>query len=382
MIMNNENQNKPTAQSSDIYASSQYPTDEIDLIDIWRVLVRQRKLILIVTLIVSMLAVGYVLVTPPVYKAEVFLLPPLGKDVVGLSHPDATLTPVNIRQTPLEIKRTPKNIILSPGDIRRTTVDAVYDEMIINLQSLSLRRQFLDEQKLVQNSLSPQTLLVQRGRKEKSDFCTVSLEGSDPELITIWLNGFVSMVDSYTKNKLAEIIETEIENKKKAIGEKIGGLRQTSTNRRLDRITLLKEQFYIAEKLGIVDRKNVSGDVTTKIQNSPRIGLSVNSEGTPLYLRGTGELQAEIDMLERRKNDDPFIANLRDLQGELIRLEKIRLDRGDISAVRIDRMAVQPEEPIKPKRKRIVVLGLLLGIILGLFSAFLANFIETNRHRM
>lgn len=49
IVMNNETQHEPAIQSPDSGYLSQYPTDEIDLLDIRRVLVSQRKLILIVT---------------------------------------------------------------------------------------------------------------------------------------------------------------------------------------------------------------------------------------------------------------------------------------------------------------------------------------------
>ena len=49
--MTSETQHEPAGSSADISSSSQYPTDEIDLLDIWRVLVRQWKLIITVTLL-------------------------------------------------------------------------------------------------------------------------------------------------------------------------------------------------------------------------------------------------------------------------------------------------------------------------------------------
>lgn len=368
--MSNNPQHESVAQAPGFGYAPQYPEDEIDLFDIWRVLVRQRKLIVIVTVLVSLLAVGYALLAPRVYKAEVFLLPPLGKDVAGLNIPE----------------------------INEITVELVYAEMFQNLQSMALRRQFFDEQQLAEK-LAPDSsepleeekifsegfhklLSVQMGKKDKAGFCTVSLEGAPPEQIRGWLNDFVVMVNGYTVSRLADVVDTKIKGGQQAILAKIEGLRQIATSRRLDRITLLQEQFYIAERLGIIKRKNVSGDFTSKISNTPARPLVIDTAGSPVYLRGTEELQAEIDVLQKRKDDDPFIGALRNLQEELARLEKIELNKDDLKAVRIDRLAVLPDVPIKPKRKMIVVVGTMLGLMLGLFAAFLVNFIETNRDKL
>ena len=43
------------------------------------------KLIISVTLLVVMMVVGYLMVTKPVYKAEIFFLPPLQQDIQELS---------------------------------------------------------------------------------------------------------------------------------------------------------------------------------------------------------------------------------------------------------------------------------------------------------
>lgn len=360
--MVNGSQHDPVMQSSEYRIAS----DEIDLLDIWRVLVAQRKLIFIVTLLSALIACSYAFFAPQIFKAEVYILPPLTNRV----------EPLNI------------------ADINKTTVNVVYAEAVKNLQSLSLRRRFFDEHNLIKYLKTEKNtdastelifsegfnelLQIRQGKKDKAAFVTASLEGEDPKLIADWLNKFISMVNTYTVEELVKTLRTKINLKKGTIEEKIEGLRQIAANRRLDRVSILQEQMYIAEKLGIVKRNNGATFLPQNSINS-EMGLSINTSKTPLYLRGTEELNAEIYTLQKRKNDDPFIPNLRNLQEKLAQLEKISINIKDLDVIRIDRMAIEPENPIKPKRKLIVALGIMLGLMLGFFGAFLMNFIEMKR---
>ena len=83
----------------------------------------------------------------------------------------------------------------------------------------------------------------------------------------------------------------------------------------------------------------------------------------------TDALGAEIQVLEKRKSDDPFIKGLRELQEGIDVLKTIHVDIELIRPVRIDSPAVRPESPIKPKKLLILTAGTLLGVMLGLFVA-------------
>jgi len=67
------------------------------------------------------------------------------------------------------------------------------------------------------------------------------------------------------------------------------------------------------------------------------------------------------EALRQRKNDEPFIPGLRNLQERLTGLADTHIDSSKISAVRIDQVAEVPDQRIKPKRKLIVMLPCLAG---------------------
>ena len=343
--------------------------DEIDLVDIWRLLVKRWRWIGAITLTCTALAVAYALLAPRVFRAEAFVLPPLQADIEQLNVPD----------------------------VYGASVEDVYGETVNNLQSRAVRRLFFDEHGLLdlprgrdgedagaQKVFSRdfhQRLTVTRGKKERSDFTTISLEGRDPERITFLLNSFLTTVNNYSVAALVKDLYFNVGAKKESIVKKIGALRQVAKDRRLDRVAQLQEALYVANQLGIEQRAVISSSAFSRAKANPAFGVIVNTADAPLYLRGTQALQAEIDMLRKRKNDDPFIDPLRDLQKDLSQLEEIQLDPAKVKAFRLDQPAVVPDDPIKPKRTLVVVLGVVLGLILGVLVAFLANLIETARRQ-
>jgi len=91
------------------------------------------------------------------------------------------------------------------------------------------------------------------------------------------------------------------------------------------------------------------------------------------------EYNRKVEQLKSRQNDDPFIASLRDKENQVARLESIHIDPATVKTARLDQAAYTPEKRIKPKRRLIVVLGLMLGLMLGVFAAFFVNFLENQR---
>ena len=93
------------------------------------------------------------------------------------------------------------------------------------------------------------------------------------------------------------------------------------------------------------------------------------------------ENNRRVEQLKNRENDDPFIKVLRDKENELARLASINIDPATVKTARIDQAAYAPEKRIKPKRKLIVVLGLMSGLILGVFVVFFVNFIKNQKQQ-
>ena len=102
-------------------------------------------------------------------------------------------------------------------------------------------------------------------------------------------------------------------------------------------------------------------------------------DGNLMYMRGAKAIRAELHVLQNRKNDDPFIAGLRELENQLDFLAKVSVSPDGVAVFTLDSAAEAAETPIKPKQALILALGLVLGGILGVFIALIRGMLAKRR---
>jgi chain length determinant protein (polysaccharide antigen chain regulator) len=139
-------------------------------------------------------------------------------------------------------------------------------------------------------------------------------------------------------------------------------MRKIAQKRREDRIEVLTEAYKTAIILGLHDFLDTES-------------------GAPTYYRGSKALNAEIDILRNRSSDDPFIDELRNLEEMLLKFKSINISDMSVKTYTLDQQALPPKQPIKPKRDLIVTMGGIIGLIGGVFLAFLLNIIQNQKNR-
>ena len=120
-------------------------------------------------------------------------------------------------------------------------------------------------------------------------------------------------------NRLNLIAMKEDENalKIKKINEKINLLRTKAKKDRLNKIQILSDAASIAAELGIIENnfKKISNN---KFNNSDlTIAIGDNQKLPQWYLYGEKALLKEMQTLENRKNDDPYIPEIVNLQNQI-----------------------------------------------------------------
>lgn len=323
---------------------------EISLFDFWCFLVKELKVICAITGLSVLGAVSYILLTPPVYEARALVKQPESKYVEALNVPSIS--------------------VISSADI--------FAKFTENLKSSSLSQQFVEENPQF-SSLQGKVPNIKRETKNEGGLAVVSTQGYNSKLLADWVNGIILLAEKRTLGELFDGIEVKIANQKKAIQHQLEIGRDFAKQRRLDRITLLEEQIAIARASKIFDRK-LSG---YPVAEGQRFGVTLNTGQEPLYLRGVKELAAEKEELEKRKNDEPFIAEFRDKQESLAQLEaglkQLQDARMVARAVTVDRPAIQTKNSVKPNRMRVLALSLVLGGVLGFIAAFVVNFVQQQK---
>lgn len=410
--------------------------DELSLQDLVKIVIKHKKVTLFTALAVVIGTLAYVLLVTPVYKAKISYLPPTLGDIAFLKIPAATeqnaselatkiyldfeknLNSLKLRREIFDkMKLLP---LLKKGADKQTNIEAVFNEF----------NEKLAIEKPVAKKDTPAVPAIH-----------LTLKGSNPKLIADVLNQIDAVVRTTTKQEaIRDILEqvtfkksqlnreitelrakaerqkndaiTKLEETDKVEREKledqIKTLRDNAKTKRMDQITVLTEAAKIAESIGLIEKSALleNAVVSTNERNA------FYTQPQPLYLRGSKALRSEIKELTERTSDDPFIPGLRDLQdkvellktnrqvealkarqsndpfietlrdkeSELALLEAFKIDPNQVSvATLLDQAAYPPEKRESPKRAKILALGAIGGLILGILAAFIANFWQSLR---
>lgn len=221
--------------------------------------------------------------------------------------------------------------------------------------------------------------------------------------------------DEYDVNKqarIATLLEADGVQRSQLQDELVALRKQLKVGRR-DRIAQLKEAIDIAQSLGIQKPTTPSG-----LSESSRAGegltmyTEINNQQIPLYFMGVEILEAErsallkrnsddfteariahiaremwmlqnnreVEVLEQRENEEIFLSGVQPFRAEIARLGKSgNLDFSGIQLVAIDRKALEPLSPIKPRKILFVVLGMAFGCAAGALIVLMRDSLAARR---
>lgn len=331
---------------------NRYPNNEIDLRDLLVALWAERLLILLITLAAVAGAAAYAFLSTPLYETKSSLLPPRLSDIAGY------------------------NVGRAEAELAEFKVADVYGVFTRNLTSESARRSFFRE--LYLPALSEQGRVQAEDRlwkrfnekfsvkapdKNRPDYFEVQIEHDDPQEATEWANLFVQRASKRSQDDMQRNVLSEIDTRVQSVERQIELLRNMALKRRQDRIAQLQEALTVAESVG------QEQPLITTLNASAGGELSTALDGSLMYMRGAKAIRAELQVLQARQSDDPFILELRKLQDRLAFLKGIDVKPDNVAVFTLDSAAEVPETPIKPKKVLIIALGVVLGGMLGVFIA-------------
>jgi len=342
-----------------------YPvySDEIDLVELFRNLWQQKLLIILITLVVTAAAGAYAFLSPPVYEARASVMPPRLSDIASynLGRSEAMLDQFQVS----DIYEVFKTNLLSAA-LKRTFFRDTY------LPELAAEKRAKAQDKLWKEFNEVLTVKAP-DKKNRPEYYEVMVGYKSPDQAAEWVNHYIDMVVKKTEQDMQDNVLSEIETKTQVIERQIDALRITAQKRREDRIIRLREALVVAEAVGLDAPQVVAG------KTSSDGDLAQFIDGNLMYMRGAKAIRAELAVLEKRENDDPFIGELRGLENQLDFLRKIDVNPDDVSVFTLDSRAEVPETPVKPKKAIILALGMILGGGLGLFAALVRSMVQGRR---
>ncbi|HIE55649.1 MAG TPA: hypothetical protein EYP90_10780 [Chromatiaceae bacterium] len=338
--------------------------DEIDLVDLWRLIMSKKHLLILGLLLAWLVAGAWLLLVKPEYEVKSRLLPPTPQMLAELS-----VIGTETKYSPL----------------------IVFKRYLNNFASVSNKKHFFENNNLVSHftkedkTPEEQDYIFTRKFSEKLDlvfdrkqaFPESAVAGfvlDDARLAAQWLDQYVDYIQQITLEDIFTDIErrhaVEKNNLKDQIIIKIAAGKQ----QREDKIAQLSEALTIARQLGIK-----TGDVYSLLSDGRKTAVEVNTQNQPLYTRGIEALSAELEALKARKSDEAFITGLRALEEKLAKLEMLKPDKNKTKTVIVDQQANIPEYAKNKKIPLILILSSFLGLFLGLFMIFIQHFLHRVR---
>lgn len=366
--------------------------DEIDLMEIIKTVLTYKKLIIGITFLFTLSGMIYSLLATPIYKVASTLSPPALKDI----------------QTLITLRDAGGVAGVKVNSIKTYSVNDVFNKFKANLSSKSLLRRFFNENEetILKNRIVDGEIelnfqfekfleLIEIKEGKSSLITLVSFEWHDAQKAVEILNNYVQMVDQITTHQFADNMKESIEKSVSLIEKRIEGKRDIAGKKISDTIDMLTEAIEIAKILKIKksiptsnaqkndeDPSNYYGvfpNLYTADSNSVSDQSLYMGVSPSLYYRGYKVLEAEVKILKSRKSMDAFIPGLRNLQEELSFLKSIKINEDALKSVSIDQEAYVPKTVVRPKRRFIVSISFVSGILFGVMFALMRHHIGASK---
>lgn len=337
--------------------------DTLDLRTAWQWVWRARRLVVGMTLLA--LAVSALLVwtlVPVTYETRVELLAPRPADLsaYALVH--------QLSSVAVSDGQADQDAPHAADAIPALSVDQVYRVFLRHLTSVQLRDRFFaahfQPQGATPDTPSPQERLRDRldasvrivlpdGRSDRHGRSTLIWRGTDPQQIAIWANTYVAWAMRAAQQELTADLRSEIQMRRHSAQTLVEVLRRSGAVERRFEIARVSDALRLAQAVHL---------------DGPAQGVWVmRSDLHELaYLQGSRALQAQLDVLLARGQDEPYIRELPSVRYRQALLETLAARSLTMRVATWDARAQAPTVPTGPGRPVMVLWGGVLGLVLGL----------------
>lgn len=318
---------------------------------------RDNKLpVVLLSLAGILCAAAYLFIAEPRFRAHSTLTPPTPTDLVHFNTAIRTLGPETDDILNEQIREASKHHLaeLTPEAAFQIftrhlnspkTLDDFFETVYLaHLNNADLPAQ---EREILREQFS-QDLNIVNSNPNGVPTAEVTLSHRDPQLAKTWTNQFVAMALQKSRAEVLQTVQSTADLEKKTTGSQITALRLFAETERQAQISRIKDAHEIALSIGL-EQPSSTGNLITSYA------------GDNLYLRGAKALQAQLDTLQERQNNDPYIPTLPLLKAKLDLLSSIDVAQLSGQVATIDKPAIEPSTPYKPRTLITLAIGLLGG---------------------
>ena len=364
--------------------------DEIDLIELFRVLWKKKLWIVLSVFVCTLVAGVYAFTTKEQWTSTAIIVAPRTTDL-------GTLLPARA-----EYAR-----IIGDGDFSTGKLsDSLYGQFKHFLLSNDLKRQFLEQSEWVKNYTKEMTeeqkrkyieetvskyLIVHEVDPKKKDLTEldkISLKiifsAETPKDAQSVLTEYVSFVNQYILNQTNQEFKLGFNLRLDELKFTKEQIEENLTEAKKVQVENLTNALEIAKKAGITDfsRGNNNISVPEYMLGDARLNISDSklADGTYLFMLGEKYLQAQLDIA--KNNPVVYPTNYYSTERQLSKLTKLAPQLDSVENVKAYYYLSSPDYPVvkdKPKKALILAIGFIIGMVLSTFVILLGSVIQTNK---
>lgn len=430
-----------TEQAIVVTSVSRVPTvvahDEIDLLALVQSVWRQKFLIAAVALLAGGVAAAYAYSITPEYEVSTVLRPAALNDLDALNRSEVYSLPpgsalirvgaaLDSYETRLGYFRSNPEMLTAFGRPGRSPDQAFED---FNNHALKLVQPDPKRADLLSAYIGLEMTYPKgvKGDDILNGFVQYAIESERKQIsddLRVIINNRLAEVDDKLKaarvaydlgkeGQIATLLEAD--NVKRAeLQDELKALRVQLKVMRENRIAQLDEAINIARSLGLKKPSTPSAMANEGGATGNVFRTEVNNQQIPLYFMGTDALEAErnvlrkrasddfadpriaqihhelqllvnnrkVQVLKQRQNEEVFLMGIEALRSERIRLTSINTDMSRLSLVSVDRRALEPASPVKPRKTLIVLIGVVLGGLIAVACVMLGSAMQVRGSRL
>lgn len=333
--------------------------DEIDLFDLVDDVKNKWTWVVGFTVVFLSVVILYCAISKPLYQVDVVLKHVEPKELAQINQPEFANIPGHTI-TPSGSFNRIRSLLASSGLVG-SYYQSLLEETDPKLLALIYNEALSEDQNEAKFAERLRFEVAKKAQEEVVQSLQVKFDLEDAELAADILNGYIAfVVMEYTK-ETKETLSYQTELQKRKWNLEIERLRTLYTINKERRITNLKEAINIASAIG--QKKPVYSAETVNVGTIP-----------PQFMLGETTLRTELqDILNRKSiNEDQYISGLSELLYTMSLSERVDIDWSKVKFIDVDKRAIVPTKPIKPRKSLIIALGTVGGIMLGILAALIA----------
>ena len=350
--------------------------DEIDLIELFRVLWKKKLWIVLSAFVCTLIAGVYAFTAKEQWTSTAIVVAPRSTDL-------GSLLPARA-----EYAR-----IIGDGDFSAEKLsDSLYGQFKHFLLSNDLKRQFLEQSEWVKNYTKDMTedqkrkyieetaskyLIVHEVDPKKKDLTELDKIGlkitfsvETPKDAQSVLTEYVSFVNQYILNQTNQEFKLGFNLRLDELKFTKEQIEENLTEAKKVQVENLTNALEIAKKAGVKDLSRENNNISAPEYMLGNVRLNISdsklADGTYLFMLGEKYLQAQLDIA--KNNPVVYPTNYYSMERQLSKLTKLAPQLDSVENVKTYYYLSSPDYPMvkdKPKRALILAIGFVVGLIIS-----------------